>query len=366
MRNDKFCVRPFMHGLVDTEGKFKPCCRSTIDTGYNINDHTAAEWWESDYLDNLRQRMLRGESSAECQRCYRQEEQGFKSFREQSNEQWPMITSKVDTPWDWEIQITNLCNLKCMMCNPQSSSQVLIEDNILFSANWDQRRYNWNPGAESKIREMFKTGKSFVVRGGEPFMIPWIKQMIDEIPDRKQFLFNTNATCFDHEWVNILSRHDVKMSLSIDAFGELNHYIRFPSKWKDIIQNITMMREIQGVDIFLNTCVQNLNVLYLGDLLTWATKTQGLYVNLDVLTLPKWFEPSCLPVGLANLARQRLITVRDHIDNNMVRGLDSVINLLATPDQQHWPQFIKYVQAKDLHRSESVIDYIPEMEEYFV
>lgn len=356
-----------MHSLVDTEGKFKPCCRAIVDTGYNINTHTIDEWWNSEYLQSMRTRMLSGEPSSECSRCYRQEEQGVESFRMQSNSEWymPVEEFNLDTPWDWEIQITNLCNLRCMMCNPQSSSQILVEDNKIFKLNLDQSKYNWNPAAESKIKQILESGKSFVVRGGEPFMVPWIKELIKNVPERKKFLFNTNATKFDREWVEILSRHDVKMSLSIDAFGELNHYIRNPSNWEDINRNIKLMKEIPGVDIFLNTCVQNLNVLYLHDLLIWSVNLQGLYVNLDILTKPEWFEPSCLPPALACLAQQRLQEAQEKIDPNMVRGLQSLINLLSNSNTIHWHKFIDYVNDKDRHRSLSIVDYLPEMESYF-
>ena len=367
MPNDKFCVRPFVHSLVDTRGDYKPCCRATVDTGYNINQHSIKEWWQGSYLTDLRQRMIDGKDTPECWRCQRQEEQGVESFRQQSNRQWPLREEDLPTglPLDWEIQITNLCNLRCLMCNPASSSQVLAEDKKIFGIADSNRDYEWNPDSEREVRKMFETGTSFVIRGGEPFMVPYIKPIIARLQKKKKFLFNTNATCFDDEWTEILSRHDVKMSISIDGFNQLNHYIRYPSDWSDIVSNLHRMRQISGVNMFLNTCVQNLNVLHLDDLLVWAVQGQGLYVNLDVLTKPEFLEPSCLPHELAQEAVARLEDVKKIVDVRMIRGLDGVIGAVKNNSTDRWQEFQDYINAKDAHRGLSIIDYIPEMEPYF-
>lgn len=360
MPNDKFCVRPFMHSLIDTAGRFRVCCRIDSKSGYNINQHSVDEWWNSDYLNDIRSLMQQGEDLPECWRCQKQEQQGATSFRETSNQEWPDVYTALDSPIDWEIQITNLCNLKCMMCNPWSSSQFLVEENKIFNINWDQKNYDWDESSADKIRSIFKSGDSFVIRGGEPFMVPWLKRLVKEIPSKKSFLINTNATRFDQEWFDILSGHDVKMSVSIDAVGDLNHYIRYPSKWEGILNNLDTMRKLPGVNVFLNTCVQNLNVLYLKELIEWSLG-QDLFINFDVLTNPKHFQPACLPPELAELATQKLSLCKE----TNSRGLSGVINLLSNPDLTHWNEFVDYVQIKDRHRGVNIVNYIPEMEPYF-
>lgn len=249
------------------------------------------------------------------------------------------------------------------MCNAWSSSQVLQENNEIFGVTHDQKDYDWDPAQIDRLRQMFSTGQSFVIRGGEPFIVPWLRDMVDEISDRKSFLINTNATKFDDRWFEILSRHDVKLSLSIDGLKDLNHYIRYPSDWQKILDNIDIMRRLPGANLFLNTCVQNLNVLGLDLLLSWASE-QGLFVNLDTLTYPRWFEPACLPQGLIDLARDRLISLPEKVRNN-TQGFSSVLACLQKSDLTHWPQFQEYIVSKDKYRKQNIIDHIPELENYF-
>jgi sulfatase maturation enzyme AslB (radical SAM superfamily) len=360
MPNDKFCVRPFMHSLVDTEGRFKPCCRSQVDTGFNIKSHTVEEWWNSEYLNDFRDRIKRNEYSKECDRCYRQEQQGSKSFREYSNERWPDVKTTRERPIDWEIQLSNLCNLKCLMCNPQSSSQFLVEENKLFGKKWDQTKYDWDAKDNSKILEIMQQSESFILRGGEPFMLPWVKDIISSLADRKEIMIATNGTRFDQSWLDVLSGHDIKICLSLDGHGKLNHYIRYPSKWNDILDNIKLMRKIPGVNLFVNTVVQNLNVLHIDRLLDW-TKGEELFVQFDILTKPKYLEPSCLPAELAKLAQDRL----GRVDHQSQNGLEGIINTLDNATDEYWEEFVETITIRDRHRGVDIVNYIPEMEPYF-
>ena len=42
------------------------------------------------------------------------------------------------------------------MCNPQSSSQFLVEENKLFNKVWDQKKYDWNEKDNYKILEIME------------------------------------------------------------------------------------------------------------------------------------------------------------------------------------------------------------------
>lgn len=307
--------------------------------------------------------MIHNETIPECWRCDRQEQQGAESFRQTSNREWGISHQVLEYPQDWEIQITNLCNLRCLMCNAWSSSQVLQENNAIFGITHDQKDYDWNPEQIDQVRKMFLTGQSFVIRGGEPFIVPWLRDMVDEITDRKSFLINTNATKFDEHWFDILSRHNVKMSISIDGYQSLNHYIRYPSEWDQIVRNIETMRRLPDANLFLNTCVQNLNVLGLDRLLIWAHE-QRLFVNLDTLTYPRYFEPACFPQDLLDQALTRLMSLPTEVKNN-TQGLDSVLAYLDRSDLTHWTQFQEYVISKDKYRKQNILDHIPELENYF-
>jgi hypothetical protein len=377
MHNNKFCVRPFVHSLVETDGSFKPCCRATVSntefTGrvdYNINSDTVDDWWSSDYINYLRNSMLTGNSLSECSRCYKQEELGSISFRQRSNKDFGIVTNPDTHPRDWEIQITNLCNLKCMMCNDKSSSSLMSENIILFGSPDTQRKYSWNESSRDEISKLFDTLDSVVLRGGEPFMVPWIKDILEQVPESRareiEILFNTNLTKLTIDWVPVLSKFkNIKMSCSIDAYGSLLHYVRFPSTWEQVQSGLTVARMLPNANIFLNVCVQNLNVLHLDKLLEWTNK-ENLYVVLDILTEPEIFQVTNLPDPLIQHTITQLTNVKNKINTNLVSNLDGVIKSLynANINSDLWDRFLDHVTIKDRHRNISIINEIPELQEY--
>lgn len=342
----------------------------TGKTEYNLNDNTVDQWWNSEYLSYVRDSLITGKELAECSRCYVQEQQGSTSFRQRSNADFGIVTQALETPKDWELQITNLCNLKCMMCNEKNSSSLLAENVILFKDKDTQKRYTWNEDSQQQVLKLFDTLDSAVLRGGEPFMVPWIKEALQNLTATRaaeiELLFNTNLTKLTDDWIPILSKFkSIKISCSIDAYGSLNHYIRYPSEWSDISKGLSVARKIPNANVFLNVCVQNLNILCLHELLTW-TDREKLFVVLDVLTDPAEFQIATLPPELIRTAILRLENIKSKIDINMVNNLDGVLKTLynAKFSDTDWNKFKETVQVRDSHRRVYLHNIIPEFKEY--
>ena len=83
-----FCDKPFNHNYIHTNGKMRLCCTTIqdipTDNGYNLFDtskHTIDDYWNSNRMKEIRRKMIAGEKIRDCERCYRQEEQGVQSLR---------------------------------------------------------------------------------------------------------------------------------------------------------------------------------------------------------------------------------------------------------------------------------------------
>ena len=135
-----------MHLATNASGNFRVCCNSTPgknfilksdNTPYKIYKDNLNDVWNSDTYKNIRRQFLNDERPEICERCFREEDSGIRSARQGWNDQWMFDYEKSETPklnaYYLDIRLGNLCNLKCIMCNPYASNQwvkewELIED----------------------------------------------------------------------------------------------------------------------------------------------------------------------------------------------------------------------------------------------
>ena len=87
---NSFCILPFTHTFLNTEGDVFPCCVSwdperTSLIGY-LKDATLEEHFNSDIMKQLRLDLMSGKRRNDfCSRCYKSEDAGFPAGRHGAN-----------------------------------------------------------------------------------------------------------------------------------------------------------------------------------------------------------------------------------------------------------------------------------------
>jgi MoaA/NifB/PqqE/SkfB family radical SAM enzyme len=387
--NKTFCILPFVHSCIHTNGDITLCCVSREKSEYNIKTSDIGQWWNSDYLKSIRQRLLDGEELAECTACYELEQQGFISQRQQRNLEYKIVQPKyadkiinylgydnLESPADIEIELTNLCNLKCIMCNETESSAILSENKKLKIAVHDQSDFSWDEATIDKIKNLFdvQETKLINIRGGEPFMVPQIKDILlnsvmTGSSKNIKLHISTNCTKFDQEWVEILDQFkEIRMMCSLDAVDQLSEYIRYNSDWNEIKENIKLMRTIKNVNIIVNATIQNINLLGLDQLIAWCQK-ENLFLLFNILQNPRYLQIDVLPAELHNQALNLLVKAKQNLSNpELVNNLDNLIDVLrqikSVHGSQYWNDFLKDIQLRESVRNNSILDVVPELKNY--
>ena len=88
---NNFCIRPWVHSCIKTNGNIMLCCLSQERTEYNIKTSSVASWWTSDFISDIRQQFLNNEQPAACRSCFREEQLGGTSLRQKSNKEYKII-----------------------------------------------------------------------------------------------------------------------------------------------------------------------------------------------------------------------------------------------------------------------------------
>ena len=120
------------------------CSDARLSSQINTHDMSILEYFNSDYLNEIRNDMLNGVLSEKvkgiCIRCIEREELGSWSRRNKKineviikNYQQNFIN--IPTSDTIKLKFGNLCNLKCLTCGPYSSSRWAHERNSVKEMN---------------------------------------------------------------------------------------------------------------------------------------------------------------------------------------------------------------------------------------
>lgn len=395
-----FCVLPFMSLATNASGNLRVCCNVIPGTGfirkpngqiYNISKDDMKEAWNSEVYQTLRQQMLDGERPEMCARCFKEEDAGIKSARSGWNNTYYFIdknlpadwhkTNDIDTskyskqaPFDIkyvDLRLGNLCNLKCRMCNPYASNLWVKEWHLVNKAlpeseyerlskmDWPENEKTWE-----NLFEIAHTVEEIYLTGGEPTVIQEQRRLLDYFIDNGtakdiRLKYNTNLVKVPDWLVEKWGYFKkVKLNCSIDAVGELDHYIRYPSKWPTIEKNFAKLSQLKNTHIEIHCTVQMYNILRMPTLFDWA-EPFGYKVYLNILNHPDYLNIQCLPQQLKQQAEQQL---EPYLHKPKVKD---VIKYMWSKDwTEKLPDFYKYTNTLDQSRDEDLYSIVPEFKEY--
>ena len=387
-----FCIRPFNSALINTSGILNICCE--IDTKLtkfknfkesNIEKDTIEQWWVSDYKNYVRQSFLENKKIKECAGCWREEKQGLASHRIKSNHQYKAIFQNrfernlkligkdaLPYPEDVEIQITNLCNLKCQMCSGSESSRLLIENNALGYEKLNQKDYDLNDENYEKIKNLVKHDiKLLNLIGGEPLFNKKIINLLSTLvlnnkASEMSLHITTNGTICNSKILYLLKHFkNVRLMLSIEGTGKHNEYMRYPSSWAEIKKNIKEFKTLNNIYLCINTVVQNLNILYIDELIEYAHEN-NIYINLYLIENPDYLDAFNLPKKILQGAYDKLKSISDEKLIH-TKNVKEIISLLKerlnnhVVDEKKYTQFTEMIKSRDRYRNVHIKNYMPEL-----
>ncbi|MCB0368476.1 MAG: twitch domain-containing radical SAM protein, partial [Bdellovibrionales bacterium] len=203
--NPYFCILPWEHLSIDASSlNYKLCCvsdsliRSDFDTEMDLIHNSIDEAFYSNHLNKIRKNMLSGCSNVECSACYEEEEKNILSMRKfyLKNRTDLIKKSYEETASDGsvkenfkvnhiELRLGNLCNLKCIMCHPHSSSSFDDYEKI-FGINVSStdliKKLN-KPDDIIKIKDQIRYVDKITFRGGEPLINQSHYKLLEELID---------------------------------------------------------------------------------------------------------------------------------------------------------------------------------------
>jgi|TARA_B110000908_G_C10266571_1_gene464527 organic radical activating enzyme len=267
-----------------------------------------------------RKAMLNGKRPAECEYCWRVEdeavENNFSDRARKSLEDWALphidVIKDMDgsedvLPTYLEVSFSNVCNLKCTYCGPESSSMwyedikqkgpiKLLEgtDNETWSHGWQEnlqifKKREQNPYVDAFWEwwpDLHKSLKVFRITGGEPLLskdtfkvLEWI---IEHPNPELELSINSNLSVPDKVWdrfIDLINRikdtdniKNITIYASVEGWGKRAEYARtnldfnkFTQRYEQLVSMSNMRAIIMATyNIFSVTSFQKLLEWQLG------------------------------------------------------------------------------------------------------
>lgn len=322
--NKSYCKAAFNHIYSDSKDCYKLCCHARVNptiAKYKPNDTAPFDFFLSEEMEEIRNRMIAGDPIDGCEPCYEAEAQGFKSYRQSFGADVDQLTVQ---NVDLKLRIWgSACNLSCYMCLPLNSSTRRNElkkiDTDIFPKNLSEaipvRKENYDRIAQN-ILDNIQYVSYIKIIGGEPLQLPRHFEFLKAIPDEHKkhiwVSYDTNLTTLSfkgHSVYDVIGKFKkVTFSVSCDHFGDKLAWIRYPINVKQFEANLRKMHEhIYSIQITASL----LNIMDLKEIVGYYTNEFDLRVWIPSVVVA----PETLSIRqLSDEDKYRVRTMYDHND----------------------------------------------------
>lgn len=278
---------------------YNPC---SFYKGYikESDKFSLADVWNSPEHLKLKQSVENDMPIEGCQRCYDAEKNGLESRRMGSRklyEEYHQDTDiDLDGPSGLDYSVGNLCNLKCVICNPRNSTKWVPDYQKLYPLRpIEQFQFDKYNQIEITDSDALKNIKNVHFHGGgEPLMVENHINLLKRINEVKglsdvRVFYNVNGTKTVSDSVLRLWEECrlIELYFSIDDVGKRFDYQRTGADWHQVQTNLQWFYDNMPHNHMFNiNCTWSyLNLFYLDELYDWyinnfATNRYGDPTNL--------------------------------------------------------------------------------------
>lgn len=444
----KICPWPWVGWSTQTDGRVRICpysqassstgvCTDASGAPQRADTSSVVDARNNPIHKKLRLDMLNGNLSPQiCGRCYEEENAGLVSRRQIEVKRSLISMDEMTTHTDasgavntekiplkiFDVRLGNNCNLTCRMCSPGSSNKWYKEwykttgqtsfdlGDTLYNLTPDKSgnvtigsdNFEWYERSDLWEHLTLNTSQPTELHfsGGEPLLIKEHYKFLHEMSKKSYannitISYNTNLTYLPKEIINYWKYFKkVEVAVSLDAYGEVNNYIRHPSNFNEIAKNLRALDETgPNVTFWINSTIQMMNSFAFFDLLEWIFTSghskmnhwngdkhpHNMFISHTRVTYPESFSIEVMPETVKQKwyarSEQFLEWLQLYLDKK--RGSDSgyaflhkqvstVIHgyekIIRQKDKSYLAEdFLKRIERSDVARNQSFAKIFPEL-----
>lgn len=238
------CYNPFVNLYFNSRGQAVVCCRNQDTVLGTYPENSIREIWFGEIADKLREHLLNNDFSMGCSYCSHQfDTSRFYGLPSMHADYYS--TTKKGYPKIIELELSNTCNLQCVMCSGIVSSSIRkCRENLPPLEN------HYDENFVEQLKEFLPHAKEIKFYGGEPFLIDTYYKIWDElvkIKSNAKLHVVTNGTILNDKVKNYLRKLKFTITVSFDAMNkELFESIRVGADFDKVKAHIEEYNVLLG------------------------------------------------------------------------------------------------------------------------
>ncbi|GAB4279374.1 MAG: hypothetical protein Kow0068_03330 [Marinilabiliales bacterium] len=298
IKKNRICYAPFSSMLFIQSGQVMPCHYNRGTVLGKISENTIHEIWFGNKLKNLQEHIAKNDFSSGCESCYYNIIN--QQFYNAGCKKYDNLFSFGKYPIMMDFQISNTCNLECIMCSGEYSST--IRKNREKQDNYPDYYKN---DFVNQLDEFIPYLQYAKFTGGEPFLINNYYKIWDKIATQKPDInisVSTNGSILNDKIKYLLEKLKFQFTVSIDSINE-NTYpqIRKNSDLQNVLNNIKYFHDYsikKHTSLIIKFVVIQQNMYEIPEFVEyWNNK------NIRILPKMVWFPPYA---SLRNIDSEKL------------------------------------------------------------
>jgi MoaA/NifB/PqqE/SkfB family radical SAM enzyme len=283
----QICQAPFKSLYFSPEGKVYACCynRSYILGSYPEQPINII--WQAKPIQVLREALRANDLTMGCFPCLTQLEEGtYRSVLSRYFDDYP----KRKYPSVMEFELSNVCNMACVMCDGRYSSIIRKEREKLSPIS-----NPYNAEFVQQLEEFIPHLNKAKFLGGEPFLIHiyydiWDKIM--EINPKCVISVQTNGSVLNDRIKKLMESGNFHITVSVDAISrKVFDTIRLKGDFDKVMDNIQFFRSYskrRNAWFGVTTCPMQQNWQEIPDIINYCNE-----MDAEIIFNRVWHPPQC-------------------------------------------------------------------------
>jgi len=327
-----FCFAPFKSLYFGADGKVLSCCYNREYVLGNYPASSIKEIWNGSKIMKLKAAMKNNDLTLGCIACKDQFDD--KNYHAILSINYDKIPFNKDFPTLMEFELSNICNLGCIMCDERFSTYIAAQKNLpAMKMPYDEVFVN-------QLEEFIPYLKEAKFLGGEPFLIPLYTDIWEKIIDLNpecRIIVQTNATILPDKARHLMEKGNFHFNVSIDSFRKTTYEsIRINADFEKTMENFrTIYQYCMKRDRYMGiaVCPVKQNWRELPEIIRYGNE-----LNIAVYFNRVWNPDEC---SLWNWDPVNLLMIYESLGKEVF----SCSNDIQHKNVQHYNEFIGQIYA---------------------